>query len=55
MRSGTDLQPLISLGRCRRDEIERLASAICGDDEDPALFAQAMAIAENELTLRRYP
>jgi hypothetical protein len=35
------------------DEIERLARAICGDNEDPALFAQAMAVAENELTLRR--
>ena len=33
-------------------EIERLARAICGDDEDPALFAQAISIAENELALR---
>ena len=37
------------------DEIERLARAICGDDEDPALFAEAMAIAENELSSARYP
>ena len=33
-------------------ETEQLARAICGDDEDPALFAQAIAIAENELALR---
>jgi hypothetical protein len=33
-------------------EAERLARAICGEDEDPALFAQAVAIAENELALR---
>jgi hypothetical protein len=33
-------------------EIEQLARAICGDDKDPALFAQATAIAENELALR---
>jgi hypothetical protein len=33
-------------------ETERLARAICGDDEDAALFAQAVAIAENELALR---
>ena len=33
-------------------EIEQLARAICGDDKDPALFAQAVAIAENELALR---
>jgi hypothetical protein len=33
-------------------EIEQLARAICGDDKDPALFTQAVAIAENELALR---
>ena len=33
-------------------EIEPLARAICGDDKDPALFAQAISIAENELALR---
>ena len=33
-------------------EIERLARAISGADEDPALFAQAISIAENELALR---
>jgi hypothetical protein len=33
-------------------EIEQLARAICGDDKDPALFAQAISIAENELALR---
>ena len=33
-------------------EIERLARAICGDDKEPALLAQAIAIAENELALR---
>ena len=33
-------------------EIEQLARAICGDDEDPALFAQGISIAENELALR---
>ncbi len=33
-------------------EIERLARAICGNDDDPALFAQAIVIAANELALR---
>ncbi len=33
-------------------ELERLARAICGADEDPALFAQAIAVADNELALR---
>lgn len=33
-------------------ETERLARAICGDDEDQALFAQAILIAENELALK---
>jgi hypothetical protein len=33
-------------------EIERLARAICGDDKDPAMLAQSIAIAENELALR---
>ena len=33
-------------------EIKRLARAICGDDDDPVLFAQAQVIAENELVLR---
>jgi len=33
-------------------EIERLARAISGPDEDPALFAQAISVAENELALR---
>ena len=37
------------------DEIERLARAICGDDEDPALFAEAMVIAENELNSAPHP
>ena len=33
-------------------ETEQLARAICGDDKDPAVFAQAISIAENELALR---
>jgi hypothetical protein len=33
-------------------ETEQLARAICGEDEDPALFAQAISIAENELSLQ---
>jgi hypothetical protein len=33
-------------------ETEQLARAIYGDDKDPALFAQAISIAENELALR---
>jgi hypothetical protein len=33
-------------------EIERFARAICGGDKDPAVFAQAVKIAENEMTLR---
>ena len=33
-------------------EIEGFAKAICGDDADPSLFAQALVIADNELVLR---
>lgn len=33
-------------------EIERLAKAICAENDDPALVAQAQAIAANELVLR---
>jgi hypothetical protein len=33
-------------------EIEEFARALCGDDTDPALFAQAVKIAENETELR---
>jgi hypothetical protein len=33
-------------------EIARLAKAICGDKSDPALLAQAQAIAQNEVVLR---
>ena len=33
-------------------EIEELARALCGDDTDPALYAQAIKIAENEMELR---
>jgi hypothetical protein len=34
------------------DEIAQFARAICGNDDDPAIFAQAVVIAENEFTLR---
>ena len=33
-------------------EIARLAKAICGDNSDPALLAQARVIAQNEMVLR---
>jgi hypothetical protein len=33
-------------------KIARLADAICGDDSDPALLAQAQVIAQNEMVLR---
>ena len=33
-------------------EIVRLANAICGDDSEPALLAQAQVIAQNEMVLR---
>jgi len=33
-------------------EIARLAKAICGDDCDPALLAQAQVVARNEIVLR---
>jgi hypothetical protein len=33
-------------------DIARLAKAICGDDSDPALLAQARVIAQNEMVLR---
>jgi hypothetical protein len=32
--------------------IEQTAKAICGDDQNPALFAEAIVIAENDLLLR---
>ena len=32
-------------------EVEQIARAICGDDNNPLLFAQALQIAENEMTL----
>lgn len=41
---------------CRRSvppgEIEQFAHALCGGDNDPVLFAQAVKIANNEVTLR---
>ena len=33
-------------------DIERLARAICGQDDDPLLFAAAVAIAENHFVRR---
>ena len=33
-------------------EIEQFARALCGNDNDPALFAQAAQIAQNEMDLR---
>ena len=42
----THREPLPSL------EIEEFARALCGDDTDPAAFAQAVKIAENEMALR---
>ena len=33
-------------------EIVRLANALCGDDADPALLAQAQVIAQNDMVLR---
>jgi hypothetical protein len=35
-----------------KGEVERLARAICGDDNDQQLFAAALAIAENQLHRR---
>jgi len=49
MRYGTGWRPSLPVPS---DEIEQLARAICGDDKDPAVFAQAISIAENELALR---
>jgi hypothetical protein len=34
------------------EEIERFAKALCGDDNDPALYEQTRIIAQNELVLR---
>jgi hypothetical protein len=42
----THREPLPSI------EIEEFARALCGDDTDPAVFAQAVRIAENEMQLR---
>jgi hypothetical protein len=33
-------------------EFEQFARALCGNDRDPVLFAQAVKIAENEMALR---
>jgi hypothetical protein len=33
-------------------KIEQMAKAICGDDQDPLLFDQAIIIAENDILLR---
>lgn len=33
-------------------DVERLAKSLCGNDHDPALFAQALVVANNELLLR---
>jgi hypothetical protein len=42
----TNRQPVPSI------EVEEFARALCGDDTDPAAFAQAVKIAENEMQLR---
>jgi hypothetical protein len=34
-------------------QIERMARAICGDDQNPLLFDQALVIAEHEIVLLR--
>jgi hypothetical protein len=36
----------------RSSKIAHFANAICGDDSDPALLAQAEVIAQNEMVLR---
>ena len=33
-------------------DIEKFAKALCGDDDDPSLFKQALTIANNALVLR---
>jgi len=33
-------------------EVEEVARALCGDDRDPAVFAQALKVAENHMMLR---
>jgi hypothetical protein len=35
----------------RRRDIERMARAMCGDDADPLLFEQAVAIVESQIVL----
>ena len=35
-----------------KEDLERFAKALCGDDHDPALFEQALIIAKNDLVLR---
>ena len=45
----THRQPLPSI------EIEEFARALCGDDADPATFAQAVKVAENEMTAPHHP
>jgi hypothetical protein len=38
--------------RMPASDIERFARALCGDDNDPSLYEQALIIADNELVLR---
>ncbi len=51
-RSGTGLAATIHRRAASSSEIERLAKAICGENEDPSLLEKALIIAENELVLR---
>lgn len=46
---------LAAITHCRSvpsAEIEQFAHALCGDESDPVIFAQAVKIAENEMVLR---
>jgi hypothetical protein len=51
MRHG--LAAITRHNRAHSPEIERLARAICADDQNPLLLEQALTIAENEMVLIR--
>jgi hypothetical protein len=47
------LAAVMRYNRAHSPRIERMARAICGDDQNPLLFDQALAIAEHEIVLLR--
>ena len=51
-RCGTGLRQCIHRKAPPLQEVENFAKALCGDDDNPLLFEQALAIAQEEFVLR---